>query len=119
MKCGEVLLGILHNPAKVHPVLAVVTRIFKDARRMLKKSEKRFIQFMECFELITALGCTRGTGPAAGLVFAAEILGVTIFKGTEGRIMLKANNEEAVDFLYHAQKGLRRGPHQVGKGGRH
>ena len=79
MRCTVVAIGILNDPTRVDHYYAAAYRSILDTRRMLKKSPKRYDQFIE--QLIYYNGCSTidgVTGPAHGFIANVGAIGAEI-----------------------------------------
>ena len=78
MRCSEIILAVLQDPTRIDQLYTSVHRALIDARRLLKKSEKRADLFRKCLENYAKGGAEHITGPAHGIITACEKIGVTI-----------------------------------------
>lgn len=47
MRCGEIVTAVLNDPTKLDPWAACIAKVILNVRRMLMKSKKRLLQFIE------------------------------------------------------------------------
>jgi len=67
MRCVEVVTGILNDPTKVDHTSAAVMRTMIDTRRILIRSESRYLQAVRILHKYAA-GIQHSAGPVHGFV---------------------------------------------------
>ncbi len=75
LRAKEVVLGLLHDPAKVDPASSLLYKRLLDARRVLKRSTERLLYATHVNNLLGELDEPPIAGPVHGLRAAARALG--------------------------------------------
>ena len=86
MRCLEILLTLFLDPTRTDPLFAAIYQTFTHARRLLRKNENRYLQFIENFSNVNRESA-KANGPVAGFTLAAKKLGIVI-TCENGNIML-------------------------------
>ena len=83
-RCVEVVTGILNDPTKVDHTFAAVMRTMIDTRRILMKSESRYLQAVRILHKYAA-GIQHSAGPVHGFVVKAATAGIVVSNGQMGK----------------------------------
>ena len=79
MRCGEVVTAVLNDPTKLDPWAACIAKVILNVRRILTKSKKRLLQFIETVAPAKKENKDRNTqGPAFAFYRYTNMTGIDI-----------------------------------------
>ncbi len=98
MRCREIVLSVLHDPAKVDPASSLVFKRLHDARRTLRRSEERLNRAIHTNEMLEHHEGKTIVGPVHGIRTAANALAGTV-RIREGDLAIVFEDDEPPIFM--------------------